>query len=306
MNVVVTGGSGFVGTHLCNHLLKAGHRITALGSRSTYDRIEHPGFTYRSADTTRPGSWQEVVADAQWLFNLAGRTIFQRWSKSYKRQIYDSRILTTRHLVSALSDPTQAVLVSTSAVGYYGDRGDEELTESSSPGRGFLAELAVDWEAEAAAAQSKGARVVAARFGIALGRDGGALAKMVPAFRSFMGGPLGNGKQWFPWIHIHDMVAALTFLAKGDGHQGAYNICAPHPVRNGQMAAALGKVLGRPAAIAAPAFMLKMMMGEMAGVLLGSQRALPVKLQQTDFAFTFPEIDAALAHLVPSSIEKKG
>lgn len=306
MNVVVTGGSGFVGTYLNSRLLEAGHRVTAIGARSACDGVDHPGFTYLSADTTRPGPWQEAVAAGDWLFNLAGRTIFQRWSKSRKQQIYDSRILTTRHLVAALPDRSQAVLVSTSAVGYYGDRGDEELIESSPPGRGFLSDLARDWEAEALAAESKGTRVVVARFGIALGRDGGALAKMVPAFRSYLGGPLGNGRQWFPWIHIHDMVAALEFLAAGDGHRGAYNICAPHPVRNGQMAVALGKALGRPAAVKTPAFMLKMLMGEMGGVLLGSQRTLPAKLQQTGFEFAFPRIGAALEHLVQSSMGKKG
>ncbi len=298
MNVVITGGSGFVGTHLSNHLLKAGHRITALGSRPTYDLIDHPDFSYRSADTTRAGEWQEVVADADWIFNLAGRTIFQRWSRRYKQQIYDSRVLTTRHLVSALPDQSRAVLVSTSAVGYYGDRGEEALTERSIPGHDFLADLAKDWEAAATAAQTKGARVVAARFGIALGKDGGALAKMVPAFRTFMGGPLGSGKQWFPWIHIHDMVAALEYLAAGDDHHGPFNICSPNPVRNGEMATALGKVLGRPAAMAAPTFMLKMMMGEVAGTLLASQKALPENLQRAGFEFTFPEIDAALADLV--------
>ncbi len=298
MNVIITGGSGFVGTYLSNYLLQAGHRVTAFGSRSTYDLIDHPDYAYVSADTTQAGDWQKLVADADWLFNLAGRTIFQRWSRRYKQQIYDSRVLTTRHLVSALPDQNRAVLVSTSAVGYYGDRGEESLTENAIPGHDFLADLAKDWEAEATAAETKGTRVVVARFGIALGRDGGALAKMVPAFRTFMGGPLGSGKQWFPWIHIHDMVAALEYLAAGDDLHGPFNICSPNPVRNGEMATALGKVLGRPAAMAAPAFMLKMMMGEVSGTLLASQKALPENLQRSGFEFTFPEIDAALADLV--------
>ena len=125
MNIAITGGSGFVGTHLSNHLLEAGHRVTALGSRPVYDRIDHPDFTYVSADTTRIGPWQKVVCDGDLIFNLAGRTIFQRWSRRYKQQIYDSRILTTRNLVESLPDQTQAVLVSASAVGYYGDRGEE-------------------------------------------------------------------------------------------------------------------------------------------------------------------------------------
>lgn len=298
MNVVITGGTGFVGTHLSTHLLEAGHRVIALGSRATYDLIDHPDFSYTSADTTQPGEWQKVVADGDWFFNLAGRTIFQRWSRRYKQQIYDSRILTTRHLVSALPDQSRAVLVSTSAVGYYGDRGEEALTETSVPGHDFLADLSKDWEAEATAAERKGVRVTIARFGIALGLDGGALAKMVPAFRYFMGGPLGNGKQWFPWIHIRDMVAALEYLANGDDLRGPFNICSPNPVRNGQMATALGNALGRPAAMAAPGFMLKMMMGEVAGTLLASQKVLPENLQKAGFVFSYPEIDTALADLV--------
>lgn len=299
MKVVVTGGSGFVGTHLSRHLLSAGHGVTALGSRPSFDGIDHVDYTFVSADTSRPGAWQEIVADGDLIFNLAGRTIFQRWSKRYKQEIYNSRILTTRNLVAAMPDHGGSVLVSTSAVGYYGDRGEEELTESSTAGSDFLSDLARDWEAEALVAESKGARVVIARFGIALGIEGGALAKMIPAFKTFMGGPLGSGRQWFPWIHIDDMVAALVFLADGSDCRGPYNICAPHPVRNGQMATALGRTLGRPAAMPAPPFMLKMMMGEVAGVLLASQKTIPDRLQEAGFEFRFSGIEAALADLMP-------
>ncbi len=220
------------------------------------------------------------------------------YRKSYKQQIYDSRILTNRYLVEALPSTSQTNLVSTSAVGYYGDCGDTELTEASSPGRDYLADVAKAWEAEANAAEAKGARVVIARFGIVLGADGGAFAKMLPAFKSFVGGPLGNGKQWFPWIHIQDMVAALWFLGAGTELSGPFNLCAPYPVRNSAMAAALGKVLDRPAGMPAPAFMLKMMMGELAGVLLASQRTLPSNLLESGFQFRFPKIDAALENLV--------
>ncbi|MGD8844862.1 MAG: TIGR01777 family oxidoreductase, partial [Desulfobacteraceae bacterium] len=265
MDVAITGGTGFVGTYLCRHLLNAGHRVTAIGSRTRYRLIDHDRFTFVSADTTRPGAWQQVISEADLVFNLAGRTIFRRWTRHYKQQIFDSRILTTRYLVEALPDSTQTVLVSTSAVGYYGDCGDTELTESSPPGRSYLAAVSKDWEREAKVAEAKGARVVIARFGIVLGAHGGALGKMIPPFRSFVGGPLGNGQQWFPWIHIQDMVEALEFVASGSDRTGPFNLCAPHPVRNRAMAAALGKVLGRPAGMPAPAFMLKMMMGELAG-----------------------------------------
>lgn len=298
MRVLITGGTGFVGTHLIRHCLESGHRVTALGTRKIHDRIDHPGFCYCSADTTHPGQWQQYVAESDWIFNLAGRTIFQRWTRRSKQQIYDSRILTTRCVVDALPSRTEAVLVSASAVGYYGNGGDTELTESSPGGDDFLASVSRDWEREANKAEGRGGRVAVARFGIVLGADGGALAKMIPAFRSFIGGPLGNGRQWFPWIHIDDLTAACCHLASRDDLHGPFNFCAPQPVRNLEMARTLGKVLGRPAKMAVPPFVLKMMMGEMAGVLLGGQRAVPSRLTAAGFEFRYPKIDGALSDLV--------
>ncbi len=298
MKVVITGGSGFVGRHLSHYLLTAGHTVTALGTRPTHDRISHERYHYIPADTSQPGQWQDRVARADWIINLAGRTIFKRWTRKYKRQIYDSRILTTRNIVAALPDPTPAVLISTSAVGYYGNGGEAELTEDSPSGKDFLADLVKDWEAEAHRATAKGARVAVARFGIVLGADGGALAKMVPAFRFFVGGPLGNGRQWFPWIHIEDLVRALVYMATHNDLTGQFNMTAPHPVRNGDMALALGRVLGRPALLAVPRFMLKVTMGELAGVLLSSQRALPTHLLKAGFEFSYSKIDDALVDLV--------
>lgn len=298
MRVLITGGSGFVGTHLSRYCLKLGHRVTALGTRETYGLIDHPGFVYDRADTTRPGRWQQHVAESDWIFNLAGRTIFQRWTRRHKRQIYDSRILTTRCVVDALSSRTEAVLISASAVGYYGNGGDTELTESFQGGHDFLASVSRDWEREANKAEDKGVRVAVARFGIVLGTAGGALAKMIPAFRSFVGGPLGDGRQWFPWIHIDDLSAACCLLASREDLRGPFNFCAPAPVRNMEMSQALGKVLQRPAKMAVPRLVLKMMMGEMAEVLLGGQRAVPSRLTAAGFEFRYPEIDGALADLV--------
>jgi uncharacterized protein (TIGR01777 family) len=298
MRVLITGGSGFVGTHLSLQCLILGHHVTALGTRKIHGRIDHPDFVYHSADTTRPGRWQEHVADSDWIFNLAGRTVFHRWTRRYKQQIYDSRILTTRRVVDAFPSQTEAVLISASAVGFYGNGGDTELTESSPDGHDFLASVSRDWEYEADRAEDKGVRVAVTRFGIVLGAGGGALARMVPAFRSFVGGPLGDGRQWFPWIHIDDLTSACCHLASRDDLHGPFNVCSPEPVRNLEMVRALGNVLGRPAKMAVPRLALKMMMGEMAEMLLGGQRALPSRLTAAGFEFSYPEIDGALIDLV--------
>jgi len=298
MKILITGGTGFVGTHLTRACLDAGHDVTVLGTRLPDKPPVDSRLRHVAADTTIPGDWQRDVTSADLVFNLAGRNIFQRWNQKYKQQIRDSRILTTRNVVEALSETGTPVLISTSAVGYYGSCGDAGLNEDCPAGQDFLASLALDWEAEATKGEAIGARVVLVRFGIVLGRDGGALAKMIPAFRSFVGGPLGNGRQWFPWIHIQDLLRALNFLAARSDLKGPFNLCAPQPVTNGQMADALGKALGRPAKMAVPAFVLKVMMGELGNVLLSSQRALPVNLLAAGFEFGFPQIDMALANLI--------
>jgi uncharacterized protein len=302
MKILITGGTGFVGTHLGRSCLEAGHEVTVLGTRPLPLQGARPGLHQVVADTTRPGPWQDHSAAADLIFNLAGRNIFQRWTRKYKQQIYDSRILTTRNIVDAMPGDASVVLISTSAVGYYGNCGDVELGEESPAGTDFLASLAGDWEAAARKAETKGARVVLTRFGVVLGHEGGALVKMIPAFKSFLGGPLGNGRQWFPWIHIRDLVAALHFLTRRSDLNGAFNLCAPHPVTNAAMADALGKALGRPARVPMPAFMVKLMAGELGDVLLGSQRALPVRLSEAGFKFEFAHIDSALADIVGPKI----
>ncbi|MEJ2659667.1 MAG: TIGR01777 family oxidoreductase [Desulfobacteraceae bacterium] len=298
MKILITGGTGFVGTHLSHACMDAGHEVTVLGTRTLPAQGDPPLLNRVAADTTRPGPWQTDAAAADLIFNLAGRNIFQRWNRKTKRQIYESRILTTRNLVAALPEDGAAVLISTSAVGYYGDCGDIELNEESPVGTDFLASLARDWEREALKAEAKGVRVVLARFGVVLGRGGGALAKMIPAFKSFMGGPLGNGRQWFPWIHVRDLVKALTFLARRSDLAGPFNLCAPCPVTNAAMARALGKALGRPAKLPVPAFMVRMMAGELGNVMLASQRTLPVRLLRAGFEFDYRHIDGALAAIV--------
>lgn len=297
MHILITGASGFVGGHLSRVLLEKNHTVTGLGTSREHALAPHEGFTWISADTTRPGPWQAAVPEADVVVNLAGRTIFKRWSKSYKRQMQDSRILTTRNLVTALPPDCGSVLLSTSAVGFYGSRGDEILTETTTAGNDFLAALSSDWEAEARQAEKRGARVALMRFGVVLATGGGALGKMVPAFRMFAGGPVGNGRHWFPWIHMADLIRAVEFLISGKDLNGPFNFVAPGQIKNGDFARALGKSLGRPAVIPAPAVMLRLVMGEMGNTLLSSQRAEPRRLQQAGFDFQFPDAAQALGDL---------
>jgi hypothetical protein len=298
MKIFITGGLGFVGRYLSKALLENGHRVTAVGRTPDPQGIDHPAFRYIAADTTLAGDWQAEVPDHEAVVNLAGKSIFTPWTNKAKEEIYDSRILTTRNLVAALPEGRETILCSTSAVGYYGDSGEDVLTEAAPSGDDFLAEVGRDWEAEALAAGKKGARVVLPRFGIVLDRDGGAMAKMIPAFRMFVGGPLGSGRQWFPWIHMADLVAALRFLIETPALRGPFNCTAPEPVRNKDLAKTLGRKLHRPACMPAPAFMVKLVLGEFGEVLLGSQRAVPQKLTDAGFTFQYPDLESALEEIV--------
>ena len=300
MKIWITGGTGFVGQRLSAFLLERGHGVVAVGSRPAFEEIHHGNFRYVSADTSFEGSWQEGIREAEAVINLTGRPIFGYWTERAKAQIYESRVATTRNIVAALArDPgRERVLVSTSGVGYYGDRGDEILTEASSRGEGFLADLSRDWEAAALAAEAHGVRVVTPRFGVVLDPAGGALKQMLPPFRLGLGGPLGDGRQWFPWIHMDDLVAALVFALTESRVSGPVNLTAPNPVQNRDFARALGRVLLRPALMPVPGFMIKTALGEMGRVLLSSQRVLPVRLLDSGFRFQYPDVAPALKHLI--------
>lgn len=301
MHILITGGTGFVGRRLSRFFLDRGHAVTTLGRSTRHPWDGEKGFRHLAADTTQEGPWQEAVAGSQAVINLAGATIFRRWTASAKKEIYDSRVLTTRHLVAALGAPCNGFLFSASGVGYYGDRGDQPLTEDAAPGSDFLARLSVDWEAEALAAATKGARVAIGRFGVILHPDGGALPKMLPAFRMGAGGPLGSGRQYFPWIHLEDVVAAIDFLFQNEGTRGVFNFCGPEAVTNRELARTLGRLLHRPALLPAPALMMRLALGEASGVLLGSQRSVPRRLRESGFEFRYPTIEAALAASLASA-----
>jgi hypothetical protein len=300
MKILVTGASGFVGSYLVDFMLDRRHQLIGIARSQRRGARPHPNYTFITADTAVPGSWQQSLADVDVVINLAGRSIFGRWNPAIKNEIRESRILTTRHVVQGLPSGKSTVLINASGVGYYGNREDEVLTEAASAGDDFLARLSLDWEKEALAATAKGARVVLTRFAVILGQSGGALAQMLPAFKFFLGGPLGNGRQWFPWIHLEDLAEAMRFILERPEISGPVNVCAPTPVTNRDFASALGRALKRPAVMPAPAFMVRWALGEFADVLLGSQRAIPQKLLQHHFPFRYPELGSALDALIPT------
>jgi len=300
MKILIIGGTGFVGTHLTSRFIKDGNGVTIL-TRSRKGPEKGPeGISYLQGDPTQKGPWQEAIENHEVIINLAGASIFSRWTDEQKKAIRDSRVSTTFNIVEGIpSHPEKKItLFSTSAVGYYGFCGDEELVEDSPPGNDFLSRLAVEWEGEALKVKEKGARVVITRFGIVLGEKGGALSQMIPLFKKYIGGPIGSGKQWFSWIYIQDLAEAFVFLMQHPEIAGPVNVCSPNPVRNKELAKALGKALHRPSFIPAPGFMVKWVLGEFGSVILKGQRVIPRRLLDNGFVFQYPEIDQALQSIM--------
>jgi len=299
VKIFITGGTGFVGTFLTDRFTREGHHVTILTQAIIGRELKKPGLSYLNGDPNSRGKWQEAVRDHDVIVNLAGASIFSRWTQQQKTILRTSRINTTRHLVEALPDDARHItFFSTSAVGYYGFHEDEEMIESSPAGNDFLARLAHDWEEEALRAREKGARVVITRFGIVLGPNGGALGQMIPLFKFFLGGPLGSGRQWFSWVHIHDLAEAFVFLLKHKEVSGAVNLCSPQPVRNKDLEKAIGRVLHRPSFLPAPGFMIELILGEFGSVLLKGQRVIPRRLLDSGFQFQYPGIDEALNNII--------
>lgn len=300
MKILITGGTGFVGSHLTSRLVQDGNEVTIMTRSVKGSQKNPPGVSYLQADPTQTGPWQDSVKNFDAIINLAGASIFNKWTEDYKKLLMESRMTTTRNIVEGIPpQPEKKItLFSTSAVGYYGFHGDEELVEESPPGNDFLARLGVEWEGEALKAQEKGARVVITRFGIVLGDKGGALGQMIPLFKKFIGGPIGNGKQWFSWIHIKDLAEAFVFLMRHPEISGPVNVCAPNPVRNKDLAKAIGKALHRPSFMPAPGFMIKLVLGEFGSVILEGQRVIPRRLLTHGFVFRYPEIERALQSLI--------
>jgi uncharacterized protein (TIGR01777 family) len=280
MKVVITGGSGFIGRAMTQQLRASGHAVTVVSVR------------------TAPSP--EVFAGCHAVVHLAGEPVAQRWTAAARERILHSRVQGTRSLVDALRRQPPAVLVSASAIGYYGSRGDEILTEDAPPASDFLARVSVAWEQEARAAEAFGVRVVTPRIGVALGRGGGALPMMAMPFRFGVGGRLGNGKQWTSWIHLDDLVALIEFSILTEAISGAVNAVAPNPVTNAGFTRELAAALHRPALFPVPALALKILMGEMSQVALASQRVIPEAALRAGFPFRFTNVGGALRPILAS------
>ncbi|GBD10929.1 Epimerase family protein [bacterium HR23] len=296
MHVLITGATGFIGQHLCRALGQDGHTLTALS--------RNPGAALRRV----PGLSQALVWDPlgvppdlkdlspiDAVVHLAGESIAGRWTPAKKRAIRESRVLGTRTLVTALESlsPRPRVLLSASATGYYGDGGEVPLTEESPPGKDFLAQVCVVWEEEARRAEALGIRVVCLRAGIVFGPGGGALTPLLVLARLGLGGPLGSGRQWWSWVHMDDLVGLVRFLLTSDLH-GPVNAVSPNPIRQRELAKALGRVLRRPALLPTPGWALRLLVGEVAQELLFSRRVLPKRAQEAGYRFRVATVEDAL------------
>jgi len=293
MNVILAGGTGLIGTHIAQRLKNGGHTVSILSRKSG------PGLIVWDAVGTGP--WEQSIDGADAVINLTGESVGAgRWTTGQKERIRNSRIDATRAIVDAIgrSAVKPRVLVNASAVGYYGHVEDGEVTENAPAGNDFLGQTCALWESEARRAEQSGVRVVMVRTGFVIGKSSDAFIRMQRPFKLFAGGPFGSGRQWFPWIHIDDVAAGYVFALEQSALSGPVNLSAPNPVRVRELAAELGRALHRPAFMSAPAFMLKILLGEMSDLLLKGQRVVPAKLLQQGFSFRFPVLSSALNNAV--------
>ena len=298
MKIAVAGGFGFLGKHIIVALKQAGHEVTIFARR---EENKYDGVSFVKADLMFPGEWQSSLAEHDIVINLVGVNLFQRWNREIKRFIYDSRIISTGNILDSFSSGKGAgkTLINASAVGFYGLSDDEVITESHSAGKDFLAQVCSDWEKEALKGEDKNLRVVLLRFGSVFGSDGGAFPLLKKNYKLMLGGKLGNGKQWFPWIHIDDVAGIVLKSVTDKKMSGAYNCTAPGIVTNGEFTKTMAKAVKRPVLIPfVPGFVLRIVLGEFGSFLTKGQRAVPEKLLNEKFRFQFPELQGAIADLL--------
>ena len=298
MKLVITGGTGFIGSALCARLLELGHSLI-LFTRAQAPATASANKKWLTWNPGSSGSWGQALEGVDGVINLAGEPIARRWTEKHKEKITSSRIGTTRALLTAIGKAKEKpkFLINGSAVGYYGPRGNETLTEEAGPGSDFLSRVCCAWENEARRAEENGARVVTLRTGIVLGKGGGALAKMLLPFKLFVGGPLGSGEQWMSWIQLEDVIGLILFLLEHPDAKGAINATAPNPVTMNEFCKSLGDVLNRPSWAPVPTFALRLLLGEMADMLLTGQRVLPAQAQKQGYTFKYPTLREALEAL---------
>jgi uncharacterized protein (TIGR01777 family) len=306
MRLFITGGTGLVGARLIQCLEKRQDKVDLLTRRPDAARARFgPTVNVVEGDPTKAGPWMESAAECDAVVNLAGENLFgRRWNDEFKKLIRDSRVQATVNVAGALAknprrpDGVPRVLVNASAIGIYGPRGDEELTEESNPGDDFLSSVCLAWEQAARDAESAGIRVVRMRIGVVLDKAGGALAPLLTPFKLGAGGPLGSGRQWMSWIHHEDLAGLFLLALDKVEATGPVNGTAPHPVTNKEFSKALGRALHRPAVMPLPGFMLRLRLGEVADLVVTGQRVLPRRALALGYSFRFPTIDAALVDVV--------
>lgn len=296
LRVTVTGATGLIGASLVAALHARDAEVTVLTRDPDRARARLGDVHAERWDPLGEPAPAQALAGRHAVVNLAGEPVAQRWSARVKRAIYDSRVVGTRNLIDGLrhAQPTPPVLVSASAIGYYGTHGEEPLDEEAPPGSDFLAEVCFAWEAAAAQARALGVRVAQVRIGVVLDAGGGALAKMLPPFRLGLGGPVGSGRQYVSWVHVSDVVGIVRAALEDDRWSGPFNATAPEPVTNRELAQALGRTLGRPAALPVPALALRALYGEMAEVVTGGARVLPARALVLGYEFAYPRLEPAL------------
>ncbi len=306
MKIIISGGTGFIGAHLVKKLSRQINEIIVFTRGVSSQKIINSSVVnYVQWNPLLQGEWMSRVNGADVVINLVGKNVFEsRWNKKIKQEILNSRIIPTKNLVTAISlaEKKPALLVSASAVGFYGDRNNEVLTEESSSGNDFLAEVVQQWESAAFKAEQFGVRVAVPRIGLVLEKSGGMIGKMYLPFQLFVGGPIGGGKQFLPWIQMEDVVRGILYPIENTLFRGAYNLVSPSPVTMKEFSKIFGNVLRRPSWIPVPAFVLSAMFGEGGKVILSGQRAVPKKLQSAGFQFSFTELKTALENILHTAV----